>query len=102
MSKYAAKWMGSLHDHDRSAYADMMCQLSLEITEDCAFTSGVESGEKEAAEEHLRRIIKLGQTPIIFTTFEEVFRKWLDLLPGDHRQVCCFCSFFPLFSVSDQ
>lgn len=97
MSKYAAKWMGSLHDHDRFAYADMISQLSREITEDYAFTSGLEPGAKETAEQRLRFIIKLGQTPVIFTVFEEVLRKWLDLLPEDHRQVCGFHSSFPPF-----
>ena len=101
MSKYAAKWMGSLHDYDRLAYADKIYQLSREITEDHAFTSGVESGAKEAAEQCLRCIIKLGQTPVVFTVFEEVFRKWLDLLPGDHRQVCRFYPFFPPFLTDD-
>lgn len=97
MSKYAATWMGSLHDYDRLAYADMICQLSREITDDYTVTSGLKSGAKEAAEQRLRCIIKLGQTPVIFTVFEEVFRKWLDLLPGDHRQVCYFFSPFPSF-----
>jgi hypothetical protein len=94
MSKYAAKWMGSLHDRDRFAYADMICQLSQEISEHYTFPSGLNSGAKQVAEQSLRCIIKLGQTPVIFTVFEEVFRKWLDLLPGDHRQVCCFFSYF--------
>lgn len=94
MFKYAAKWMGSLHDHDRSAYADMICQLSHEISADSTFASGLESGVKDAAE-RLRCIIKLGQTCVIFTAFEEVFRKWLDFLPGDHRQVW---RFFPPLS----
>ena len=90
VSRYAAKWMGSLHDHDRSAYADMIYQLSQELTEDSTFESGSEFGMKEAAERHLRSIIKLGQTPVIFTVFEDTFKKWLGLLPRDHRQVCHF------------
>lgn len=90
MFRYAAKWMGSLYDHDPSEYAEAIFQLSREISRDSAFVSGPESGGKEAAERCLRCIIKLGQTSVIFTVFEEVFRKWLDLLPGDHRQVCCF------------
>jgi len=92
MSRYAAKWMGSLHNHDRSAYADMIYQLSQELSEDSTFESGPESGPKEAAERHLRSIIKLGQTPIIFTVFEDLITKWLDLLPRDHRQVRGFHS----------
>ena len=96
MSRYAAKWMGSLHDHDRLAYADLICQLSQEVSEDSTFANGLASGEKEVAE-RLRCIIKLGQTSVIFTVFEEVFRRWLDWLPGDHRQVCCFASFFPYY-----
>jgi len=93
MSRYAAKWMGSLHDDDRSAYADMICQLSQELAGDSSFESGPESRATEAAERHLRSIIKLGQTSVIFTVFEDVFQQWLYLLPRDHRQVCgLFCS----------
>jgi len=92
MSRYAAKWMGSLHDHDRSGYADMISQLSRELSEDSTFETGSRSGAKEAAERHLRSIIKLGQTPAIFTVFEDVIKQWLDLLPMDHLQVRRFCS----------
>jgi hypothetical protein len=87
MARYAAKWMGSLHDRDRSAYADMISQ---ELAEDSAFDDGPESGAKEVAERNLRSIIKLGQTSVIFTVFEDLFKNWLDLLPSDHRQVCDF------------
>lgn len=89
MVRYAAKWMGSLHDRDRSAYAGMICQ---ELAEDSTFDGGSESGEREIAEKHLRSIIKLGQTSVIFTVFEDLFKNWLDLLPNDHRQVCNFDS----------
>jgi hypothetical protein len=95
MSRYAARWMGSLHDHDRSAYADMIFQLSEELSEDSTFESGPEPREKEAADRHLRSIIKLGQTSAIFTVFEDVVKKWLDLLPRHHRQVRCF---YPLLA----
>jgi hypothetical protein len=84
--------MGSLHDHDRSAYADMIFQLSEELSEDSTFESGPEPREKEAADRHLRSIIKLGQTSVIFTVFEDVVKKWLDLLPRHHRQVSLFLS----------
>ena len=88
MSRYAAKWMGSLHDHDRSAYASMICQLSQGLAGDSSFEGGLESKANEGAERHLRSIIKLGQTSVIFTVFEDVFKQWLYLLPRDHRQVC--------------
>lgn len=87
--------MGSLYDRDRLAYADTIYQLARDVSEDYEFISGLE--EKEVAEQILRRIIKLGQTPVIFTVFEEVFRKWLELLPRDYRQVCCRYSFLPTF-----
>ena len=89
--------MGSLHDHDRLAYAEMIFQLSRELSEDSTFETGPESGAKEAAERHLRSIIKLGQTSVIFTVFENAIKMWLDLLPSDHRQVCCFYSLLTRF-----
>lgn len=87
MVRYAAKWMGSLHDCDREAYAGMISQ---ELADDSTFDDGSESGEKRVAERHLRSIIKLGQTSVIFTVFEDLFQNWLDLLPSDHEQVCNF------------
>lgn len=68
----------------------MIFQLSQELSEDSTFESRPASGTKDAAERHLRSIIKLGQTPVIFTVFEDAFKKWLNLLPRDHRQVCHF------------
>lgn len=36
LSRYAARWMGSLHDHDPSAYGEMLFQLSADLAEDNA------------------------------------------------------------------
>lgn len=45
LSRYAARWMGSLHDHDPSAYGEMLFQLSADLAEenvsDFASTEGV-------------------------------------------------------------
>ena len=76
----------------------MIFQLSRELSMDSTFETGLESEAREAAERHLRSVIKLGQTSVIFTVFEDVIKEWLDLLPRDHRQVSCFCLLASRFS----
>ena len=95
-SRYAAKWMGPLHNHYRSTYVGMEYQLSQALSEDSTFESGPESGLKETTGRHLGNIIKLGQIPVIFTALEDFATKWLNLLPR-HRQVRCF---YPLLTSS--
>jgi hypothetical protein len=38
-------------------------------------------------DKHLRSLIKLSQSTIIFSVFSEVFLQWLESIAYDHRQV---------------
>lgn len=110
LSRYAARWMGSLHDYDPTAYGEMLFRLSADLAEENAPEFVIEKGgplaeivcnlkafyprliffqgkQKAKIDRHLRCIIKLGQSSIIFTVFDDLFLKWLELIPHDHRQV---------------
>jgi hypothetical protein len=112
LSRYAARWMGSLHDYDPTAYGDMLFQLSADLAEENApefvnaegdplakivcnletffytcWTDFFQGKQKAKIDRHLRCIIQLGQSSIIFTVLDDLFSKWLELIPHDHRQV---------------
>ncbi|KAI0928528.1 hypothetical protein AcW1_005746 [Taiwanofungus camphoratus] len=87
-SRYASRWMLSLHDLDIDGYATMSFQLLTELAEDGEMSDeyflGKETDERQlkkqlrVADKILRLIIKLNQTSVLFTTFDNIFRMWLE------------------------
>ncbi|OBZ75571.1 hypothetical protein A0H81_04216 [Grifola frondosa] len=87
-SRYAARWMLALHDQDINGYGIMLFDLLVEHAQD----SGVVdeyflSKEREESQKRrrfattdkvLHAIIKLSQASIVFTTFDDLFMKWLE------------------------
>ena len=112
LTRYAARWMCSLHDHDPPAYALMLFQLSADLTGEhtadimdskdseaqivgrvtirmpCPIDFSTFQRQKKAnADRQLGCLMKLGQASIIFSVFDDVFFRWLELITYDDRQV---------------
>ncbi|KAI1795782.1 hypothetical protein LXA43DRAFT_1163651 [Ganoderma leucocontextum] len=86
-SRYAARWLLALHDQDIEAYAVMVFDLLVEqaqelpVADEFFLGKGrglVEKREVVITEKILHLILKLSQASVLFTTFDDLFQKWLD------------------------
>ena len=86
-SRHAARWLLVLHDLDIEAYAVMVFDLLVEqaqelpVTDEFFLGKGrglVEKREAVVTERILHLILKLSQASVLFTTFDDLFQKWLD------------------------
>ena len=87
LSRYAARWLLALHDLDVNAYAMMVFDLLVEqaqelpVSDEFFLGKGrdtVEKRETIITEKVLQLILKLSQASVLFTTFDDLFQKWLD------------------------
>ena len=87
LSRYAARWLLALHDLDGNAYAmlvfDLLVEQAQELPVSDEFFLGkgrdtVEKRETIITEKVLQLILKLSQASVLFTTFDDLFQKWLD------------------------
>lgn len=103
-SRYAARWLLALHDQDVDAYAVMVFDLLVEqaqelpVSDEFFLGKGHDSVEKREAtvtEKILHLILKLSHASVLFTTFDDLFQKWLDRassLNVDDQIVCVLFS----------
>ncbi|KAI0324520.1 hypothetical protein GY45DRAFT_1288775 [Cubamyces sp. BRFM 1775] len=84
--RYAARWLLALHDQDVDQYATMVFDLLVEHAQDLPvgdeFFLGkgrdpVNKREVVVAEKLLQSILKLNQSSVLFTVFDDLFQKWL-------------------------
>ncbi|KAI0362213.1 hypothetical protein OH77DRAFT_1416438 [Trametes cingulata] len=85
-NRYAARWLLALHDQGVDDYATMVFDLLVEQAQDLPVNDefflgkGRESSEKREVvitEKLLHLILKLNQASVVFTTFDDLFQKWL-------------------------
>ncbi|EMD38403.1 hypothetical protein CERSUDRAFT_113558 [Gelatoporia subvermispora B] len=97
LSRYATRWMLALHDQNIQQYATLIFDLLTERAEENAITddylTGLQSPKNKShvivTDQILRMIIKLCQVSVIFTAFDDLFKKWLDRAYGvsiDHEE----------------
>ena len=89
-----------MHDLDIEAYAVMIFDLLVEqaqelpVSDEFFLGKGrglVEKREAISTEGILHLILKLSQASVLFTTFDDLFQKWLDRassLDVDQQMVC--------------
>ncbi|KAI0748219.1 hypothetical protein C8Q80DRAFT_1104066 [Daedaleopsis nitida] len=86
-SRYAARWLLALHDQDVDAYAMTMFDLLVEQAQELPVSDefflgkapdGMKKKEAIVTEKMLQLILKLNQASVLFTTFDDLFQKWLD------------------------
>ncbi|KAH8106968.1 hypothetical protein BXZ70DRAFT_1003857 [Cristinia sonorae] len=85
-SRYVVPWLLAFHDKDINAYANIIYDLTTEYAEG-GFTddySLLELSEEEyrndratASDKILRLMMKLCQASVVFTAFDDIFRRWL-------------------------
>lgn len=89
--RYAMPWLLQVHDLQRQLYAQCLYQQCLQLAD--SSTSGISqlpehdhsdgelcSQEIKVADETLKLIVKLCQTGIVWTTFDDLFVNWLDTM----------------------
>ncbi|KAI8998560.1 hypothetical protein BD414DRAFT_519687 [Trametes punicea] len=85
-NRYAARWLLALHDQGVDEYAGMLFDLLVEHAEGMSiadeffigqYRDRVEKREFDAAEKVLHSILKLNQASVVFTAFDDLFKKWL-------------------------
>ena len=103
-SRYAAPWLLALHDQDIAVYATTLFDLQVEYAEEQSYWDPALLGEMSerqisvsispvnhcpplhaaqkrqaiVADTILRHIIKICQTSIVFTVFDDLFKHWLE------------------------
>ena len=85
--RYAARWLLALHDQNLDNYAMMVFDLLVEqahelpITDEFFLGAGQSDGKRRevvVTEKVLNLILKLSQASVLFTTFDDLFQKWLE------------------------
>ena len=94
-ARLAGRWLKALHDQDEGSYADCVFEQTASIAASAPRTEhfGGAVGQEQAAwtdhdlvNEHtvaftellLKHMIKLHEFGVVFSTFEELFSRWLD------------------------
>ncbi|KAM0750456.1 hypothetical protein T439DRAFT_381136 [Meredithblackwellia eburnea MCA 4105] len=86
VDRLAAKWLKALHDQDPKQYAEFLFRQTATVS---AFSGPQDSAQvsKDAGvNEHtvaftellLRNLIRLHQSDVVFSTFDNLFSRWLD------------------------
>lgn len=92
-ARLAGRWLKALHDQDEGAYADCLFEQTATIAASSRkadqFVGGQEDRQRtdqDLVSEHtvaftellLKHMIKLHEFGVVFTTFEDLFSRWLD------------------------
>ncbi|KAI0831397.1 hypothetical protein BC628DRAFT_1312212 [Trametes gibbosa] len=85
-NRYAARWLLALHDQSIDEYATVVFDLLVERAQDLPIVDDFFMGkgrdpiskrEVVITEKLLHLILKLNQASVVFTTFDDLFQKWL-------------------------
>ncbi|KAH9856975.1 hypothetical protein C2E23DRAFT_892456 [Lenzites betulinus] len=85
-NRYAARWLLALHDQGLDEYATVVFDLLVEHAQDLPIADDfflgkgrdpVAKREVVVTEKLLHLILKLNQASVVFTTFDDLFQKWL-------------------------
>ncbi|KAF9815310.1 hypothetical protein IEO21_04673 [Rhodonia placenta] len=88
LKRYAARWLLAFHDSDPYQYAAVLFTTLLALAEEGPVSDeyflGKETDQRRmdrqtmATDKLLRLIIKLDQVAVLFTSFEDLFKRWLE------------------------